>query len=353
MTSADRDGNSLRTATPGLDLDALRAHLDEAAPDLLPGPLHARLITGGKSNLTYAVGNGHTELVLRRPPLGHVLATAHDMQREHRVMSALGDTPVPVPAMHLLVTDETVLGAPFYLMELVPGISYVTADQLRPLGPERTWELGTRMMDVLGALHAVDPDRIGLGDFGRADGFCARQVRRWGEQLQRSHSRELASATELQEGLAATVPEGQHAAIVHGDFRLDNLLVDDRNQITAVLDWEMATLGDPLTDLGLLTVYNRLATLVPGGGAGLVPDVSLAPGYPSLEEQLTRYSTASGRDVSRLNWYCALAYFKLAVILEGIHYRHTRGQTVGDGFAHVGDYVEPLLDTGLQTLREG
>lgn len=337
---------------PGLDLPALRSHLDEAAPDLLPGELSARLIAGGKSNLTYAVGNGERELVLRRPPLGHVLATAHDMGREFRVMSALAGTSVPVPPMHLMVTDERVLGAPFYLMGLAKGTPYVSASQLRPLGPSRTAAIAIRLMEVLGALHAIDPDAVGLADFGRPEGFCERQVRRWSQQLERSHSRDLPAAQELARRLSDDVPQGQASAIVHGDYRLDNLLIDENDQVTAVLDWEMATLGDPLTDLGLLVVYAQLAHLVPGGGGGLVPDVALAPGYPSVEEQVAEYAAASGRDVGRLSWYVALAYYKLAVILEGIHFRHTQGKTVGEGFAHVGGFVQPLLDGGLRALKE-
>lgn len=352
---------------PGLDLVALRAYLDAHAPEVLPGALSAELVAGGKSNLTYAVtgsGAGHDRrgertLVLRRPPLGHVLATAHDMAREYRVMSALAGTGVPVPATYLLVEDPDVLGAPFYLMAHASGTPYRSAAELQRLGPDRTHAIGMRLMDVLGALHAVDPAAVGLGDFGHPEGFCERQVRRWGQQLERSRSRDLAGADELHAALSRDVPTGQVGAIVHGDYRLDNLLVDStvdaagdtHDTVTAVLDWEMATLGDPLTDVGLLVVYTQLATMVRDGG-GLVPDVSRAPGYPSLDDQLAAYVAASGRDLSRLSWYVALAYYKLAVILEGIHYRHGQGQTVGAGFATIGEYVEPLLAGGLRALKE-
>ena len=356
---------------PGLDLDALRRHLDAHAPDLLPGDLSASLIAGGKSNLTYAVTatdqGTERSLVLRRPPLGHVLATAHDMSREYRVMSALADTAVPVPTTYLLVEDPAVLGAPFYLMQRAAGTPYRSAAELAPLGPERTRAIGMRLLDILGILHAVDPAQVGLTDFGHPDGFCERQVRRWGQQLERSRSRDLAGADDLHALLSRDVPTGQAGAIVHGDYRLDNLLVESRDDdpspaggdgaaasdtVTAVLDWEMATLGDPLTDVGLLVVYNELATLLKGCGGGLVLDVSLAPGYPTMDEQLGAYVAASGRDLSRLGWYVALGYYKLAVILEGIHYRHTKGQTVGAGFATIGEYVEPLLAGGLQALKE-
>ncbi|QQS00679.1 MAG: phosphotransferase family protein [Austwickia sp.] len=349
---------------PGLDLAALRRHLDEHAPDVLPGELTASLIAGGKSNLTYVVTGAHEgserSLVLRRPPLGHVLATAHDMGREYRVMSALADTAVPVPTTYLLVEDDAVLGAPFYLMERAAGTPYRSAAELSPLGPDRTRAIGMRLLDILGLLHAVDPAAVGLADFGHPDGFCERQVRRWGQQLERSRSRDLAGADELHARLSQDIPSGQAGAIVHGDYRLDNLLVDSHvdpsgdatDTVTAVLDWEMATLGDPLTDVGLLVVYNELATLLRGGGGGLVLDVSRADGYPTMPEQLGAYVAASGRDLSRLSWYVALGYYKLAVILEGIHYRHTKGQTVGAGFATIGEYVEPLLAGGLTALKE-
>lgn len=349
---------------PGLDLAALRRCLDERAPDVLPGELTASLIAGGKSNLTYVVTAAHQgeqrSMVLRRPPLGHVLATAHDMGREYRVMSALEQTAVPVPATYLLVEDDAVLGAPFYLMERAAGTPYRSAAELSPLGPDRTRAIGMRLLDILGALHAVDPSAVGLVDFGRPEGFCEWQVRRWRQQLDRSRSRDLSGADELHTLLARTLPSGQAGAVVHGDYRLDNLLVDSRvdaagdpsDTVTAVLDWEMATLGDPLTDVGLLVVYNELATLLQGGGGGLVLDVSRADGYPTMEEQLGAYVAASGRDLSRLGWYVGLGYFKLAVILEGIHYRHTKGQTVGAGFATIGQYVEPLLAGGLTALKE-
>ncbi|WP_168583528.1 phosphotransferase family protein [Gephyromycinifex aptenodytis] len=335
----------------GLDLAALRAHLDQNAPHLLlQGPLTARLIAGGKSNLTFEVGDGQESLVLRRPPLGHVLATAHDMGREYRVMEALAATDVPVPRMYLLCEEPSVLGAPFYLMSKADGTPYRTASQLAPLGPQRTRAIGLELVEILARLHRVDPAAIGLADLGRPDGFYARQVSRWTRQLQASHSRDLAGARELSVLLAQIEPTPQPAAIVHGDYRLDNLLVDDQDTVTAVLDWEMATLGDPLTDVGLLVVYSKLAEMVPAGSE-LVPDVSQAPGFPPIEELLSTYAEHSGRDLSDLRAYVGLAFYKLAVILEGIHYRYIQGQTLGDGFSDIGDYVEPLLAGGLIALR--
>ena len=358
MTRPPAEGNPSGKASPaaygqedppGLPLEPLRAFLAEHAPGLLAGPLTARLIAGGKSNLTYVVADGNREVIVRRPPLGHVLATAHDMVREHRVISALHETDVPVPETHAVCPGDEVIGAPFYVMELVEGTPYRLAAELEALGPERTRAICERMVDTLVALHAVDPEDVGLGDFGRPQGFLERQVRRWKQQLDGSRSREVAGIDELHAWLAANVPPESPPAIVHGDFRLDNLLVDANDQVTAVLDWEMATLGDPLTDVGLLQVYQALSGM--GGGAG-VSDVALAPGWLGPEEILDRYAAGSGRDLGRLSFHRGLAYFKLAVILEGIHYRYTQGQTVGEGFASIGAAVEPLVAAGLAAVKE-
>lgn len=339
------------TDTDGLELEALRGYLDEHCPGLIDGELSKTLIAGGKSNLTYAVTGGATTVIVRRPPLGHVLATAHDMAREHRVMSALQGTTVPVPQTYSLCEDADVIGAPFYVMAKAEGTPYRLATELEPLGPERTREISARMIDVLADLHSVDPESVGLADFGRPEGFLARQVKRWGQQLDASHSRDLAGADELRARLAERVPEKeQPAAIVHGDYRLDNLLVDDDDTVTAVLDWEMATLGDPLTDVALMTVYQDLARLKVS--PELVSDVSEAPGYLSVPELLARYGERSGRDLTHLGFYRGLAYFKLAVILEGIHYRYSQGKTLGEGFAHIGQMTEPLLAAGLAALEE-
>jgi aminoglycoside phosphotransferase (APT) family kinase protein len=242
---------------------------------------------------------------------------------------------------------DEVIGAPFYVMELVEGTPYRLASQLAPLGPERTRAISERMVDTLVALHAVDPAAVGLGDFGRPEGFLERQVRRWKKQLDASRSRELRGIDELHGWLAANVPPESAPAIVHGDFRLDNLLVDEHDRVVAVLDWEMATLGDPLTDVGLLHVYQSLSGM---SGGVAVSDVALAPGYLPAAELLERYAAGSGRDLSHLSFHLGLAYFKLAVILEGIHYRFTQGQTVGEGFDSIGSAVEPLVAAGLAAV---
>jgi aminoglycoside phosphotransferase (APT) family kinase protein len=334
---------------PGLDLDQLRGLLDRERPGLVDGPLTGRLIEGGRSNLTYAVTDGAAKWVVRRPPLGHVLATAHDMRREHRVISALHPTAVPVPRTVLLCEDESVLGAPFYVMEFVEGTPYRTAEQLAPLGPERTRDAVLGLVDTLVELHSVDPAEVGLADFGRPEGFLDRQLRRWGKQLDASRNRELAGIDELQAALGRELPHSPTPAVVHGDYRLDNVLIGTDDRIKAVLDWEMSTLGDPLTDLGLLVMYSAPLDLPDSP----ISTTASAAGHPKPAEIVERYAARSGRDVSAVSWYTAFAWFKLAVILEGIHYRYTLGQTVGAGFDRIGELVPFFIEHGLTTLQEG
>lgn len=325
---------------PGLDLDKLRGRLGD-------GPLRAEMIEGGRSNLTYVVTDGTRKWVVRRPPLGHVLPTAHDMAREYRVITALKDTAVPVPETLFLCEDTEVLGAPFYVMEFVPGVPYRSKEELGRLGPERTRAISLSLVDSLADLHTVDPVSVGLGDFGRPEGFLERQLRRWGKQLDASRSRDLPGIDRLQERLAERLPASKAATIVHGDYRLDNTLVlDDR--INAVLDWEMSTLGDPLADLGLTVAYATRDAPVDS----MIPNVSGAPGYLSTDELIDRYAKRTGHDVSSLDWYVAFSFFKLAVITEGIYYRFSQGKTVGKGFEQVGSLVEPVVAQGNATLKE-
>jgi aminoglycoside phosphotransferase (APT) family kinase protein len=291
--------------------------------------------------------------VVRRPPLGHELATAHDMKREHRVISALHPTSVPVPEALLMCEDDSVLGAPFYVMEYVAGTPYRTADQLAQLGPERTRAAVLALVDTLVDLHAVDPAEVGLADFGRPEGFLDRQLRRWGKQLDASRNRELAGVDELHAALGRSLPASPAPTVVHGDYRLDNVLIhedaDGVDRIKAVLDWEMSTLGDPLTDLGLLVMYSAKLDMPDSP----VSTTAAAAGHPDPAEIVERYAARSGRDVSAVSWYTAFAWFKLAVILEGIHYRYTLGQTVGAGFDRIGELVPVFIDHGLTTLQKG
>ena len=327
---------------PGLDLDRLRTHLGT-------GPLTAALISGGKSNLTYRLTDGNHRWVLRRPPLGHVLATAHDMAREHRVISALAPTTVPVPTVHLLCEDAEVIGAPFYLMDEVQGTVYRTAEDAAGLSPERARTLSFRLIDVLAELHAVNPGEVGLADFGRPDGYLERQVSRWHRQFEASRSRDIAGMEELQQRLSEGVPAAQRAAVVHGDYRLDNTIAAADDTIAAVLDWEMATLGDPLADLGLMKVYWDIAGRMPGNPVAGAVDPEL--GFPAMRELEERYAATTGLDLTPLPWYTAFGQYKLAVIAEGIHYRFIQGKTVGDGFSHLGAMVPPLVALALDTLN--
>ena len=334
--------------TPGLDLAALRGYLDSAAPELLPGRLSAELIAGGRSNLTYRVRADGRDVVLRRPPLGHVLPTAHDMAREFRVISALHPTGFPVPVPLHLCQDVGALGVPFYLMSFVDGRVLRGKSEFESISPETAERLGRLLVDTLARLHAEDPDEIGLGDFGRPEGYLERQVRRWHQQWERSQTRELPALEEVAEHLARTVPEPDRATIVHGDFRLDNVMVDrDAERILAVLDWEMATLGAPLADLGLLVVYTELAE---AGLAPTQPRYGPADGFPSAAQIVQRYGAASGSDVDKVGWYVALGYYKLAIISEGIHARFLQGKTVGEGFERMGRSVPLLVERARAAL---
>ncbi|MEV4518423.1 phosphotransferase family protein [Dactylosporangium sp. NPDC049525] len=343
---------------PGLDLSRLAVYLHDHAPGLVTEPINAELIAGGRSNLTYVVNE---VFVLRRPPLGHVLATAHDMAREYRIISALGPTPVPVPEALLLCEDDSVLGAPFYLMARVPGVVLRSRRQTDPLGDDARREVAFAMMDTLADLHRVDPAAIGLADFGRPEGFLERQVRRWSKQLAQSTSRDLPDAEVLRDRLAAGIPVSATTAIVHGDYRLDNLIVDPTTmRVAAVLDWEMATLGDPLTDLGLLLAYWTVLDRLKTGFNPIADGLGADAGFPSGDALLARYAKTRFAEsgsvegegaLDDLHWYVAMACYKLAVILEGIHFRYTSGQTVGAGFDQIGALVPPLLAQGLAAIN--
>lgn len=331
---------------PGLDLAALQAHLGAELPGLLQGPLSAELVAGGRSNLTYLLTDGRERWVLRRPPLGHVLETAHDMAREHRVLAALASTDVPVPKP-LLLAGADVVGAPFYVMEHADGEVLRHRDQLVRLDPDSARALGHELVDVLVRLHRLDPDDVGLGDLGRPDGYLARQLSRWTRQLASSKSRELPELARLADRLAVDVPASRRGSIVHGDYRLDNVVVAGRGDIAAVLDWEMATLGDPLVDVASLVIWwdgmRGLETPV----AEVPGDV---PGYPASRELLDRYARQSGLDLALMPWYVGFAFFKVAAIFEGIHYRAQQGLTIGEGFELLGDLVPSLVDRGHAAL---
>lgn len=335
---------------PGLDLDALAAWL--AAEGLSPGPLVAERDPGGRSYLTYLVSDGEHEWVLRCPPPERGSGAVRDVAREHQVLSALVPTPVPVPTPVALCEDPSVIGVPFLLMQRVHGVVLRTRGDLARVSRQERHRLGLRMMDVLADLHAVDPGAVGLAGLGRAEGFLAREVRRWGQQLDRSRSRQVPGIDVLRVRLAATVPPPRRTAVVHGDYRLDNLVVDlDGIDVVAVLDWEHATVGDPLADLGVLLAY-RQGSGVPRSplGEGVAP----AAGFPSTEELLDRYTERAGLspdDLSGLAWATAFGYFRMAVTLERLHYRGGRGQPTGAGAEDAAAAVPALVDAGLAALE--
>ncbi|WP_280428783.1 phosphotransferase family protein [Nocardia brasiliensis] len=332
----------------GLDLPALQRYFEQHVPDTA-GPLTATLLQGGKSNLTYRLSDGTHDWVLRRPPLGPLTPTAHDVAREYRVVAALRDTNVPVAQAIALCADTAVIGVPFAVVSFVDGLVLQDGDQTAALTTEQARATGSALVDTLAALHAVDYAAAGLTEFGRPAGYLARQVKRWRGQWDRVATRELDALDRLTEALRRTVPEQSAETIVHGDYRLDNTIVDrtDPGRIAAVVDWEMATLGDPLADLGLLQVYwdNRCEPVL-----GVRHAPSANPGFPSSDEVAERYAAATGFALDRLPFYRALGYFKLAVIAEGVHQRFLAGKTVGDGFATIGAAVPLLLDIGLETL---
>jgi aminoglycoside phosphotransferase (APT) family kinase protein len=340
------------TAPPGLDLDALARYLDPIVGGLA-GPLHAEVIPGGRSNLTYMVDDGHRELVVRRPPLAHVLPTAHDMRREYTVQRALGAAGFPVPPLISLCTDESVLGAPFYVMERVAGHIVRTALPAElPDTAETRRRMSRSLVDALVRLHSLDAELIGLRDFGHPQGFLERQVRRWWQQWTASKTRELPAMDDLHRGLETTVPAQAPAAIVHGDYRLDNVMFapGDPSRIAAVLDWEMSTLGDPLCDLGLMLVYWAESEDEPAARSLHGRTVTAEAGFFRRAEVVDAYREASGRDLSSLDWYVALGAYKLAIIMEGIAARHLMGMTVGEGFEGVGATVPAMVERGLDSL---
>ncbi|MBW2243625.1 MAG: phosphotransferase family protein, partial [Deltaproteobacteria bacterium] len=290
----------------GIRAENVTAWFESNIPDVKP-PLRFALITGGHSNLTYrvmdAAGNA---FVLRRPPLGAVIATAHDMGREHKIIAAVGPTAVPVPSALGLCQDESVNDAPFYVMDYVEGHVLTDVDLAsRVLDEPARSRLGEHVIEVLADLHAVDPDTIGLGDLGRKESYLARQIKRWRTQWEKTKTRELASMEEVAAALEAHMPEQIGASIVHGDYRLGNMLSLAEGKVAAVLDWELCTLGDPLADIGyIMNNWTEVGeTGATAGGAAISP--TACPGFPTRAEFLVRYTERTGRDVSKVSYYRA------------------------------------------------
>jgi aminoglycoside phosphotransferase (APT) family kinase protein len=339
----------------GIDVERVERWFVDNIDDVAT-PLRFTLIAGGRSNLTYRVTDaaGRT-FALRRPPRSHVLPTAHDMAREYRVITALGPTDVPVPNTLGLCQDEAVNGRPFYVMEFVEGFIVRDAEAAeRDLDRDARRRAGESIADTLAALHSVDVDAVGLGDFARRQNYIERQLRRWDEQFHNSPVEGFESpviVSQVHDRLAASIPPQRGAAIVHGDYRLDNTVLAPDGTVRAVLDWEICTLGDPLADMGLLMVYWTEA----GDEAAIVGVTPTAvPGFPSRQEMQRRYERASGRDLERLNYYVAFGYWKLACILQGVYARYVGGAAAGDrsgveGFAasvvRLAEMAERTLET--------
>jgi aminoglycoside phosphotransferase (APT) family kinase protein len=313
----------------GIDAPKVTAWFEEHVAGA-EGPLDFTLIAGGRSNLTFKVTDANgTNYVLRRPPLGHVLATAHDMSREHRIISALAPTPVPVAPALGFCDDPEVNGAPFYVMAFVDGLIVRGPAEGEALTPDARRRAGESLIEVLVAIHDVDPAAVGLGDLGRTEGYIARQLKRWYSQFNQSKMREVPVVDEMHEFLSAHIPEQQGAAIVHGDYRLDNCMLSPDGEVAAVLDWELCTLGDPLADLGLLMVYwndpGDATQSLAGSGA------TAAQGFPRKSELRELYAARSTRDLSHLDFYVAFGYWKLACILDGVYTRYAKGAMGSDG----------------------
>lgn len=287
-------------------------------------PFHFDLIAGGHSNLTFSVtDSADHHYVLRRPPLSHALASAHDMGREHRVISALQNTKVPVAPALAMCDDVSINDAPFYVMGFVDGIIVRDPDiASKMLTPVTRLQASNSLVDTMAAIHAVDPVAVGLGELGRHDGYIERQLKRWYGQWNASKTRELTAVDRAHDELLKHLPVQGPATIVHGDYRLDNCMINNEGNIIAVLDWELCTLGDPLADLGMLMVYWSGPTDEP---SGTTFGTTTAEGFLNRAQLAQRYAQVSGRDISHLDYYVAFAYWKLACIIEGVYARYISG----------------------------
>ena len=321
---------------PGIRYESVARFFAEHVPGA-GGELTFELISGGRSNVTYLVRSAGREWVLRRPPLGHVLPTAHDMAREFRVLSALAFTDVPAPRTIALCEDPAVNDMPFYVMEYRPGV--VLAEEM-PAGFAESEDdrrrISIALVDTLAQLHAVDYRSVGLEGFGHPEGYLERQVRRWAQQWERSKTAELPEVDELIKRLRKALPQSPAATIVHGDYRLGNIALDpnDPGRVVAIFDWEMATLGDPLSDLGYTLIYwTEAGDPLPQGGLGGVSPFTVKPGFFTRAEIIHQYGLRSGRNVDAIEFYQVLALYKLAVISEGIYARFLQGKTLGEGFS--------------------
>jgi aminoglycoside phosphotransferase (APT) family kinase protein len=332
----------------GIDRAGLESWF-QAHVDGVELPLSFHKISGGHSNLTYEVCDAAgRHWALRRPPLGKRLGSAHDMGREHKVISALAATDVPVAPVAGFCEDESVNEVPFYVMEFVEGpvLRSQTEAEVHFDESERR-AIGERVADTLVDIHAVDVDAVGLGDLGKRGDYVARQLHRWQGQWRKSKTRELPVVDEVHDRLVARIPEQGPATIVHGDYRLDNMILADSGEVAAVVDWELCTLGDPLADVGMLFVY----WAQPGDPLkALMQPPTVAAGFPTRQELMQRYAERSGRDLGELDFYVALARWKLAIILEGVYSRYAAGGygKTDEGFRQFAKSVEELAEAAAE-----
>ena len=336
------------SAIEGIDEAGIASWFATQIPGVVP-PLRYELIAGGHSNLTFKVQDATDNVyVLRRPPLGQGLATAHDMEREHRVVSAVGQTAVPVPATLGVCEDVEVNGAPFYVMAYVDGAVRHSDLEAASLTEKDRMSLSREVVEVLAELHSVEPDAIGLGDLAKREEYLSRQLRRWSRQWEQSKTRELDTMEEVQRLLEQQMPLQIGSTIVHGDYRLGNMLVES-GHIRAVLDWELCTLGDPLADVGYLLNNWVDPDETPAGSSA----PTLAGGFASRDQLLEWYESASGRDVSQVGYYRAFSYWRLAAIVEGVLNRYLQGVMGNQDDVDVmtfKDQVETLSDSALEAL---
>ena len=335
----------------GINIDNVSKWLAENIAGAV-APFQFQLLAGGRSNLTYRVAGGDgSTFVLRRPPLGNVLATAHDMAREFRIITAVGTTNVPVPAALGLCTDPDINDAPFYVMTFIDGVVLDSPDKAALIEPQQRIDASMNLVDVLVDLHAVDVDAIGLGDLARREGYVDRQVRRWSTQWNLSKTRELPAIDEVARLLAAKIPTQHGVAIAHGDFRFGNCMLDvSTGRTLAVLDWELCTLGDPLADLGYMGVY-----WFDGHAAhARANDPTPAGGFASYDDVLQRYAVRSGRDISMIDYYVAFSCWRLAVISEGVYARFLHGAMGDDQDVDLEQFAvgtDALAERALRAMR--
>jgi aminoglycoside phosphotransferase (APT) family kinase protein len=329
----------------------LADHVDRARP-----PFAYQLIAGGRSNLTFCVTDGAgRRFVLRRPPLGQTLKTAHDMAREHRILTALQDSRVPVPETYGLCEDPQVTGASFYVMEHVDGSVLRTPEDVSArFAEDRREAVAEELIDVLATIHNEDPAAVGLGDLGRQEGYLERQLKRWKHQYDQVRSREVPGIDAVHRYLVEAQPAQQRPAIVHGDYRLDNVIFGEGPRVLAVLDWELCTLGDPLADLGGLLV----SWVEPGedGAHMLGRTPTTLPGFPRRDEIVSRYARGTGLDVSAISYYTAFAFWRLACIGEGVYARYRGGAMGGSDDVSVealGEQVLMLIEQARRRTEEG